>query len=193
MRVFHLRRPSNADLARVVERQARLPFAYPEVGATRAGVAPPGYRTNGNRGQLGHGGECFTRGVAALRGWAMYRTGWTEVFPPGAPVEPDTTLATLARHFGLWSVNAVRVVYVEEEARRFRFAIGTLPQHAERGEERFTLEWRDDDEVWFEVFAFLRVHHPLARLGFPLAALTLRRFARTSLRAVRAATVGLPR
>ena len=46
----------------------------------------------------------------------------------------------LARALGLWVLNACRIVYVIEEdgpLRRFAFAYGTLPEHAESGEERF--------------------------------------------------------
>ena len=79
-------------------------------------------------------------------------------------------MGILGRHFGLWSLNACRIVYViEEEAsllRRYGFALGTLPGHVERGEERFTVEWhRADDSVFYEVFAFARLAHPLASVG----------------------------
>jgi hypothetical protein len=79
-------------------------------------------------------------------------------------------MGVLGRHFGLWSLNACRIVYViEEEAsllKCYGFAFGTLPGHVERGEERFTVEWhRAYDSVFYEVFAFARPAHPLARVG----------------------------
>jgi uncharacterized protein (UPF0548 family) len=98
-------------------------------------------------------------------------------------------VGVLGRHFGLWSLNACRIVYViEEEAsllKRYGFAFGTLPAHVERGEERFTVEWhRADDSVWYEVFALA---HPLARVGPPFVRLVQRRFAAASLQAMAAA------
>ena len=99
-------------------------------------------------------------------------------------------MGVLGRHFGLWSLNACRIVYVieEEEAsllRRYGFAFGTLPAHVERGEERFTVEWdRADDSVSYEVFAFARPAHPLARAGRPFVRLVQRRFAADSLRSM---------
>jgi uncharacterized protein (UPF0548 family) len=98
----------------------------------------------------------------------------------------------LGRHFGVWSLNACRIAYtMGEEApslRRYGFAFGTLPGHVERGEERFTVEWHGDDEsVWYEVFAFARPAHPLARAGRPFVGLAQRRFAADSLRAMAAA------
>ena len=98
----------------------------------------------------------------------------------------------LGRHFGVWSLNACRIVYViEEEAsllKRYGFAFGTLPSHVERGEERFTVEWhRAEDSVFYEVFAFVRPVHPLARVSPPFVQLVQRRFAAASLRAMAAA------
>ncbi len=72
---------------------------------------------------------------------------------------------------------------------RFGFAFGTLPGHSEEGEERFTVEWRrgEDDSVWYELLAFARPHHILAKIGSPLVRLTQRRFAKESFRAMRKA------
>ena len=122
----------------------------------------------------------------------MYETGWTKLCWPDAPITAGTVVGVLVRHFGLWSLNACRIVYViEEEAsplRRYGFAFGTLPGHVERGEERFTVEWhRADDSVFYEVFAFARPAHPLARAGPPFVQLVHRRFAAASLRAMVAA------
>jgi uncharacterized protein (UPF0548 family) len=80
------------------------------------------------------------------------------------PHHGGTVVGVLGPHFGLWSLNSCRIVYViEEEAsllKRYGFAFGTLPGHVERGEERFTVEWdRADDSVSYEVFAFARLAH----------------------------------
>ena len=124
----------------------------------------------------------------------MYETGWTKLCWPDAPITEGTVVGVLGRHFGLWSLNACRIVYVieEEEAasllRRYGFAFGTLPGHVERGEERFTVEWdRADDSVSYEVFAFARPAHPLARAGPPFVRLVQWRFAEDSLRSMAAA------
>ena len=73
-----------------------------------------------------------------------------------------------ARHFGFWSLNACRIVYtIDEEGPvvRFGFAYGTLPDHAEQGEERFSVEWHHEDgTVWYDILAFSRPNHPLASL-----------------------------
>jgi uncharacterized protein (UPF0548 family) len=55
-------------------------------------------------------------------------------------IEPGQTVAVLTRVCGLWSLNACRIVYVIQEDRRFGYAYGTLPEHAESGEERFLVD-----------------------------------------------------
>jgi uncharacterized protein (UPF0548 family) len=122
----------------------------------------------------------------------MYRLGWTKLCWPEAPISEGTVVGVLGRHFGVRSLNACRIAYTIEEEnqslRRYAFAFGTLPGHVERGEERFTVEWhRADGSVWYEVFAFARPAHPLARVGSPFVRLVQRRFAVDSLRAMAAA------
>jgi uncharacterized protein (UPF0548 family) len=102
-------------------------------------------------------------------------------------------VAVVARLFGLWWLNACRIVYVVDEqgpVQRFGFAYGTLPGHAESGEERFTVEWREAaGAVWYDIQAFSRPRQVLARLGYPLARRLQRRFARGSAAAMRRAVV----
>ena len=186
-----LREPSEARIECFLEAQRSLPFSYPEVGASRDG-APPGYPINHHRGRLGTGQDTFARAREALTRWEMYRLGWTRIFWPEAPIAEGTVVGVLGRHFGVWSLNACRIAYTAEEdnesLRRYGFAFGTLPDHVEQGEERFTVEWhKGDDSVWYEVFAFARPAHPLARVGRPFVRLVQRRFAVDSLKAMRAA------
>jgi uncharacterized protein (UPF0548 family) len=118
----------------------------------------------------------------------MFQLGWVEVFPPGAPIREGTTVAILVQLFGLWSLNAARIVYLVDEVepvRRFGFAYGTLVDHAEKGEERFTVEWHPaDDSVWYDLRAFSRPHHPAALAAYPLSRRIQKRFARESLKAM---------
>jgi len=121
----------------------------------------------------------------------MYETGWTKLCWPDVPITAGTVVSILSRHFGFWSLNAGRIVYlIEEEAsllKRYGFAFGTLPGHVERGEERFTVEWhRAENSVFYEVFAFARPAHPLARVGPPFVQLVQRRFAAAFLRPITA-------
>ena len=189
--MFSLRKPSNDPVRRFLSSQGDLPFSYKEVGASREGVAPPGYAVDSYRVKLGEGPEAFEWAVEALRGWRQFDLGWVQLLPPDAPIEVGTTVGGRVRHYGFWSLNLARIVYIIEETgdvERFGFGYGTLPGHAERGEERFSVEWnREDGSVHYDVFAIGRPEHILAWLGYPFARVLQRRFARDSKRAMLAA------
>ncbi len=176
---------------RLLAAQKDLPLSYPEAGRTRDGTLPAGYPVNRHRAPIGSGRADFEAAVFAMREWAVYDLPWTQLWPLDARVEVGREVAVLVRHFGFWSLNPCRVVYAEreetEEGERFQLAIGTLPWHAERGEERMRVEWiRATDEVWFDLLAFAAARHPLVRLAHPLMVRLQRRFARQAAQAVAA-------
>ena len=185
--MFRISEPSEQDAVQFVSSQRNLPFTYAEVGATNA-TPPSNYRVDHNRIRLGEGEATFRRAVGALKGWRQFDLGWVGILPRGVAVEVGATVAVKARGFGTWSLNATRVVYVIDEPRRWGFAYGTLPDHVERGEERFLIEWLEDDSVWYDILAFSRPQHPLVRLSAPLARLLQKRFARESLARMKSAT-----
>jgi uncharacterized protein (UPF0548 family) len=181
--MFRLTKPSEEYIRRFVASQRDLPFSYTGVGATRTSP-PPGYNIDHNRIRLGAGQEVFERAVAALRGWEMFNIGWVRLCWPETPLTVGATFGVVIRHFGFCSLNTARIVYMIDESdptRRYGFAYGTLPGHAERGEERFMVEWRaDGDSVWYDLFAFSRPNQALTWLGYPLARVLQKRFARDS-------------
>jgi uncharacterized protein (UPF0548 family) len=185
-----LRRPSREALHAFRSGQAALDFTYPAVGAT-AGTPPHGYVVDRTRVKLGDGGGVFRAARAALERWEHFRLGWAEAGPTETPIKAGEVVAVVARVLGLWWANACRIVYAVDEAgsvTRFGFAYGTLPDHAESGEERFLVEWdRATDAVHYDILAFSRPRHPLARLGYPLARRTQKRFSRDSAAAMREA------
>ena len=194
--MFFLTRPSEDAIAGVLRGQRERPFSYAEVGASRAGPEKlSGYVVDRNRVRLGEGEELFERAVGALRAWRMFDVGWARLVPAGAPTGVGTTVGVLAQHYGFWSLNVSRVVYgFENEGGgvvRRGFAYGTLPEHAESGEERFTIEWHENDgSVFYDLYAFSRPNHALARVGRPVARGLQRRFARDSLQTMARATAG---
>jgi uncharacterized protein (UPF0548 family) len=182
--LFHLTPPSDAEIRRFTSQQERSEFSYPDVGATAA--APPArYDVDHNRVQLGSGEAVWLRAVEAIRAWQMFNMPWISLFWPAAPIQVGTVVAVSMRHFGFFSLNACRIAYVVDEnsartdggVNRFGFAYGTLAEHAESGEERFTVEWnRGQDEVWYDILAFSRPRHILAKLAYPLARALQRKF-----------------
>lgn len=182
--MFTLTEPSDLDVAKLISSQVNMPFSYAEVGATQTN-APAGYTVDHNRVQLGRGADVYKRAVEALRQWRQFDLGWVTIATKDVKVEKDAMVAVKAWACGMWSLNACRVVYVVAEdgaTTRFGFAYGTLPDHIERGEERFLVEWnRSDDSVWYDILAFSQPRHPLVKLGFPVARMMQKRFARDSL------------
>jgi uncharacterized protein (UPF0548 family) len=182
--VFNLTAPSEEEVRRFISKQKDTGFSYPEVGAS-ATVAPTGYNVDHNRIQLGKGEDTWQRAANAIRAWKMFSMPWVSLHWPSAPLQIGSDVAVSIHHFGFYSLNACRIVYVIDEegstVKRFGFAYGTLAEHAESGEERFTIEWnRDDDRVWLDILAFSRPRQVLARVGYPLSRLLQKRFAEGS-------------
>jgi uncharacterized protein (UPF0548 family) len=186
--VLFIRKPSAATLERLLDEARSTAPTYTHVGATKEGVAPPGYRADSDQISLGRGGEIFERAVAAVRRWQAQRGAGIEVSPPDATVvEGDTTLL-LIRALGLWTVAPCRVVYVQEERDRIAFAYRTLPGHPERGEASFSVRALDHGEVEFCVASFSRPADPLARFAKPLTRRLQRRVTLKYLGAIEAAS-----
>ena len=183
--MFRITEPSEQDAVEFVSDQRELPFTYDEIGATNTTPPTTGYNVDHNRIQIGTGEAVYKKGVDALKNWRHFDLGWVTIVPRGVEVEVGATVAVKARAFGTWSLNASRVVYTIEESRRFGFAYGTLPDHVECGEERFLIEWRSDDSVWYDILAFSHPKHPLVRLNKPLARRLQKQFARDSLNKIR--------
>jgi uncharacterized protein (UPF0548 family) len=177
--MISLARPAAAHIARFVEAQRTLAFTYDEVGRTRDDDMPAGYAIDRNRVQLGSGAATFASAKRQLRGWRMFPP-WTAIAPITTPIEAGHTLAVLVNALGLWFLNAARIVYVIDEPQRFGFAYGTLPGHAERGEERFLIEQLADDSVWYDVRAFSEPRFWGARLAYPITRRLQKRFGRDS-------------
>jgi uncharacterized protein (UPF0548 family) len=191
--MISLTKPSEFQIRAFLSRWRGCPYSYPDVGAS-LDKPPDGYVLDHRRVRLGEGPQVFDRACAALRGWAMSRVGWVEIWPPEAPLEEGTTVAVVARGLGLWSVFACRVVRVIAEygpIEAFGFAYGTLPGHVLSGEERFLVRWdRREGSVWYDLLAFSRPAHLVGRLGYPLVRRVQRRFAPDSLRAMARAVEG---
>lgn len=183
--------PSPEQIRRFMREQERSPLSYREVGASRGTTTPPpGYARNHARIRLGEGEAAYRRAVEAVREWKMYDMDWIRILPvPAPPIRVGETVGLRVRHYGFRSLNACRIVYVldeqDEAGRRWGFGYGTLREHGERGEERFSVEWRRaDDAVEYELFSFSRPGPLLSWIGYPFSRALQKRFARESVRAM---------
>jgi uncharacterized protein (UPF0548 family) len=197
--VILTRKPDRAFVETFLAAQHDRTFSYPEVGATRDKL-PRGYFLDHRLTRLGTGREDFARACQALRGWEQYDIGWVELTHRDTPLEAGQTVAIVAGRLGLWTLNACRIVYAFDEQGvdlpdrrgdeqgsidRFGFAYGTLTDHVERGEERFTIEWRhDDDSVWYDLLAFSWPNHFITQCGLPYVRRVQKRFAIDSAQAL---------
>jgi uncharacterized protein (UPF0548 family) len=157
-----------------------MPLTYAEVGAT-AGPLPAGYHHMQRSAVIGRGRRRFDEAAAAGMRWGMLRGA-------GIRVEATTDVAAVGSevivHLG--PVRApCRVVYIIDEPDRCGFAYGTLPGHAESGEELFLVRFDPaTDDVFAEVAAFSRHGTWWSRLASPVTSLIQRIVTRRYLRAL---------
>jgi uncharacterized protein (UPF0548 family) len=179
--VLLLSKPTSRQVESFLIAQRTEEFSYSEQGASRQ-QAPAGFTVDHNRIQLGEGVEDFNRAKRAIDAWKMFDLTWVNLSPSQGPIHRGANVAVVVSHLGFWSMNAARIVYVIDErgsSQTYGFAYGTLRDHGERGEERFTVEFHSDQTVWYDLYAFSRPS-PLARLAYPYTRHLQRRFATDS-------------
>ncbi len=183
MPVFFRQKPNAKMLSDFLAEQAHLDYSYPEVGATKS-LPPAGYVLDRTRIQLGSGELVFEAAKSALYRWRQMQIGWVDVWSPDTPLEAGQDIAIVGRAVGFWWLNACRIIYTVDESgdtTRFGFGYGTLPGHVEMGEERFLIEWdRQIDQVHYDILAFSKPNHILARIGYPMVRRCQKRFGRDS-------------
>lgn len=190
--MFCLTKPTAAEIRDFLEGCRDADFSYAEIGASRSGetfATAREYSFDHNRIKIGDGAEDYAKAVAAVKSWKMFDLPWIELHQANTPLAVGETVAVLAAHFGFWSLNASRIVYLIAEnggaVERFGFAYGTLTEHGESGEERFTVEFhRENGEVWYDLYAFSQPQHILAQIGFPIARMLQKDFAEDSKKAM---------
>jgi uncharacterized protein (UPF0548 family) len=157
-------------------------LTYAEVGATRHGPLPPGYRHL--RYQMDLGRVDFDAAAEAVLTFAVLRAA-------GELVEASTPRAAVGglviSRIGIGPLRLrvpCRVVWVQQVADRAGFAYGTLPGHPARGEESFVVT-RDEAGVSFAVTSFsVPAHWSMAALG-PVAPFLQAAYVRRRARALR--------
>lgn len=189
--MFCLRHPTHATIRDYLARQNGQPYSYDALGPTCGGATSrPGWDTDHHRVLLGHGEAVFQKASQAIDTWQMFPREITTVFGHQAPRE-NLTVAVLyrANPLPLYLLMPARIVYLiddsqprdEQHIQRHGFAYGTLPDHPERGEERFLIEWnKSDDTVHYDLLAISQPSHWLVRLGYPYTRLQQARFRRLS-------------
>lgn len=151
-------------------------LTYPEVGATRDGHLPPGYRHLRYRTPLGRG--VFDVAGDAVVTWRMHRAAGVRMQASAPRAEVGVTVVS---GVGLGPVRLTapcEVVWTAADDRRIGFGYGTLPGHPARGEESFVVERDDRGEVWFTITSFSAPARWFMRAAGPAAPLFQRGYAR---------------
>lgn len=176
-----LRKPSLEELNGVLELWHDASLSYtPPLGA--------GFISDEHSVRLGSDEAAWRAACEALDAWRMF-PAWAEVVRCEAKgQEPGQIVAMVTRIGGLWWVNPCRILRRCDSADTHGFVYGTLPQHAECGEEQFVIEKRANGGVWYVIRAFSCPRHWMAWIGFPLARWWQCRFVRDSQRRMQEAT-----
>jgi uncharacterized protein (UPF0548 family) len=198
--MFTLRQPSEEAIRPYLARQADEAFSYNDIGCTRAEPwERGGWNIDRHRVRLGTGRDAFEAAKDAIRRWRMFPQNMTRLCGSDRPPEVGRVVGVLYRVWlvPLWILFPACVVYCFDEAvesergpiERFGFAYGTLADHPEQGEERFSVEWHAaDDSVWYDLLSVSRPAHWLARLGYPYTRYEQARFRWLSGEAIKKAT-----
>lgn len=149
-------------------------FTYTDVGAT-AYRLPDGFQHTHRSRIVGRGEKSFTDAADRLLRWEMHRSAGLTVDSPDREATEGTCVELTLGYGPVRMTAPCRVVYVVDEPRRRGFAYGTLEGHPETGEERFCVEWRTDDTVFFTITAFSRPGRWWSRLTAPFARIVQKR------------------
>jgi uncharacterized protein (UPF0548 family) len=156
--------------------QSKLSFSYPELTATQSPDPVRNYDHDFAQISLGEGSQTFEKAKVLLKKWKMFPFSWTKILPPNAPIEAGVTVVMYARFLGIWWGLPCRILYLIDKPDQFGFAYGTLPGHIEQGEELFLVKMEPDGTVVYQIKAFSKPRHWLAKLGYPLVRMLQAKF-----------------
>ncbi|XP_078155583.1 outer envelope protein [Carex rostrata] len=147
-----------------------------------------GFSINRARVLLGSGPETFRIAKSALLSWRHFSLGWAMV-DPDTPVNKETRFCVCVKEVLPWLMMPLQIAYVTSTVKgptksSFSFGSGTLQGHLLAGEERFSVQWDEDDKVWYEIFSFSKPAHILSVIGYPYVLLRQKYFAQRSARAL---------
>ncbi|CAL5197437.1 unnamed protein product [Lathyrus oleraceus] len=144
-----------------------------------------GFLLNNARVLMGNGIDTFEKGKTALRTWRHFGMNWAFV-DPETPIQQGAKFCICVKEFLPWLMMPLQVVYVNEtkttktRGASFGFGSGTLQGHLLAGEERFSIEIDENNQVWYEILSFSKPAHVLSFVGYPYVMLRQKYFAHES-------------
>lgn len=191
-------RPSSEDQKSCINKSGTFNYDSKYRGATAKSVSSlredkelsqDGYHLNHARVLVGSGLDTYEKGKAALQNWRHFGLNWTFV-DPRTPVQNGVKFCVCVKEFLPWLMMPLQVVYVKENRNAkkavasFGFGSGTLQGHLLAGEERFSVELDENNQVWYEILSFSKPAHFLSFIGYPYVQLRQKYFAQHSINAV---------
>ncbi|KAK3410541.1 UPF0548 protein At2g17695 [Eucalyptus grandis] len=153
-----------------------------------------GFLLNHARVLVGSGRDTYEKGKNALQSWRHFGLNWTFV-DSKTRVQNGVKFCVCVKEFLPWLVMPLEVVFVNESQKSkkggalggasFRFGGGTLKGHLLAGEESFSIELDENNQVWYEILSFSKPAHFLSFIGYPYVQLRQKYFAHQSSNAVR--------
>jgi uncharacterized protein (UPF0548 family) len=182
--VFRLTRPKRHETETLLAAACEAPPSSPHVLTLEdgpLGTSPVGFVHDLSRSQIGQGERAFAAAREAFRRWEQFNLGWVQVAAPFPRVLAGELVGVEAHTVGLWSLNISRIVEVVDSPTRYGFLYATTAFHVEEGQERFVIEFdQENASVFYLIEAISRPRHILARIGYPFSRAMQHRFARDS-------------
>ncbi|GAB2300596.1 hypothetical protein Dimus_034631 [Dionaea muscipula] len=191
-------RPSVQDQKACIDKGGSLNYNVNFKGATARSASSlkedkrfseAGFILNHARVLVGSGMETFEKGKTALQTWRHFQFNWTFV-DSATPIKTGEKFCVCVNEFFPWLMMPLQVVYVDENksAKKvkasFSYGSGTLQGHLLAGEERFSVEMDENDQIWFEILSFSKPAHFLSIIGYPYVQHRQRQFTHESTKAV---------
>lgn len=175
------RRPSALELAAALAAARKDECPLPPTLAANLFACPPGFKRLHvtQRVSSDDPAEALRRVRELLLHFRQY-PDWTRVFDAGEAASAGKSYVVLISHMGFASLNAFRVVAIDDTEQRFALTLATLRAHAEEGEETFAVALTDQ-ALELSITSYSRGRHWLARLGAPLLRWYQRRFLQQAL------------
>lgn len=152
-------------------------------------LSKDGFLINHARVLVGSGAETYEKGKLALENWRHFGFDWGFV-DSKTPIRSGVKFCVCVKEFLPWVMMPLQIVYVNEsrsskkDMASFCFGSGTLQGHLLAGEERFSIEIDEKNQVWYEVLSFSKPAHFLSFIGYPYVQLRQKFFAHQSSNAV---------
>ncbi|KAF4373814.1 hypothetical protein CsatB_004953 [Cannabis sativa] len=197
---FSWARPSPEDWKSCIDRSDTLNYDAKYIGASAnplnslkqdKGLSKDGFFLNHKRVLVGSGIDTYEKGKNALQSWRHFGLDWAFV-DPKTRTQVGEKFCVCVKEFLPWVMMPLKVVYVDEKKKgkekqslsSFSFGSGTLQGHLLAGEERFSIELDEKNQVWYEILSFSKPADILSFVGLPYVRLRQNYFAQQSANAL---------